>query len=176
MQNIINIIVFLLILGSIIIIHELGHFLAAKYFRVYCSQFSIGFGPKIWSKQGKETAINDANKYRNEQIPGAEAESDKILQDAEASKQQRINEANGQVARFNAMYEEYAKYPEVTKKRMFYEAVEDILPEIKVIIQSADGNTSTVLPLDSFVSESNSSINDRLSDEKADGDTEGEEE
>ena len=55
MQNIINIIVFLLILGSIIIIHELGHFLAAKYFRVYCSQFSIGFGPKIWSKQGKET-------------------------------------------------------------------------------------------------------------------------
>ncbi len=128
------------------------------------------------AKQGKETALNNANKYRNEQIPGAEAESDKILQDAEASKQQRINEANGQVARFNAMYEEYAKYPEVTKKRMFYEAVEDILPEIKVIIQSADGNTSTVLPLDSFVSESNSSINDRLSDEKADGDTEGEEE
>lgn len=55
MQTIINIIVFLLILGSIIIIHELGHFLAAKYFGVYCSQFSIGFGPKIWSKQGKET-------------------------------------------------------------------------------------------------------------------------
>jgi len=55
MQNIINIIVFLLVLGSIIIIHELGHFLAAKYFGVYCSQFSIGFGPKIWSKKGKET-------------------------------------------------------------------------------------------------------------------------
>lgn len=55
MQTIINIIVFLLILGSIIIIHELGHFLAAKYFGVYCSQFSIGFGPKIWSKKGKET-------------------------------------------------------------------------------------------------------------------------
>ncbi|MEG0592388.1 MAG: M50 family metallopeptidase [Coprobacillus sp.] len=55
MQNIINIIVFLLILGSIIIIHELGHFLAAKFFGVYCGQFSIGFGPKIWSKKGKET-------------------------------------------------------------------------------------------------------------------------
>lgn len=55
MQTIINIIVFLLILGSIIIIHELGHFLAAKFFNVYCSQFSIGFGPKIWSKKGKET-------------------------------------------------------------------------------------------------------------------------
>ena len=55
MQNIINVLVFLLSLGSIIIIHELGHFLAAKFFGVYCGQFSIGFGPKIWSKKGKET-------------------------------------------------------------------------------------------------------------------------
>lgn len=107
------------------------------------------------AKQGKETALNNANKYRNEQIPNAEAESDKILQDAEAQKQERINEANGQVARFNSMYQEYAKYPEVTKKRMFYEAMEDILPDIKVIIQSKDGSTSTVLPLDSFVKEEN---------------------
>lgn len=127
------------------------------------------------AKQGKETAINNANKYRNEQIPGAEAESDKILQDAEAAKQQRINEANGQVARFNAMYEEYAKYPEVTKKRMFYEAVEDILPGIKVVIQSADGNTSTVLPLDSFVSDNTSSINNAPDEGNTDHDTEGEE-
>ncbi|MCM1267865.1 MAG: FtsH protease activity modulator HflK, partial [Bacteroidales bacterium] len=78
------------------------------------------------AKQGKETALNNANKYRNEQIPNAEAESDKILQDAEAKKQERINEANGQAARFNSMYQEYAKYPEVTKKRMFYEAIEEV--------------------------------------------------
>lgn len=55
MQTIITFIVFLLILGSIITIHELGHFLAAKWFGVYCGHFSIGFGPKIWSKKGKET-------------------------------------------------------------------------------------------------------------------------
>lgn len=108
------------------------------------------------AKQGKETALNNANKYRNEQIPGAEAEADKILQDAEAAKQERINEANGQVARFNSMYQEYVKYPEVTKKRMFYEAMEDVLPEIKVIIQGKDGSTNTILPLDSFVSENDS--------------------
>ncbi len=108
------------------------------------------------AKQGKETALNNANKYRNEQIPGAEAEADKILQDAEATKQERINEANGQVARFNSMYQEYVKYPDVTKKRMFYEAMEDVLPEIKVIIQGKDGSTNTILPLDSFVSEDTS--------------------
>ncbi len=123
------------------------------------AEVSNAFKEVETAKQGKETALNNANKYRNEQIPKAEAKSDEILQNAEAAKQERINEANGQVARFNAMYEEYVKYPEVTKKRMFYEAMENVLPDIKVIIESADGTTSTVLPLDSFVSNS-SSIND----------------
>ncbi len=113
------------------------------------------------AKQGKETALNNANKYRNEQIPKAEANSDEIIQNAEAAKQERINEANGQVARFNSMYQEYIKYPEVTKKRMFYEAMEDILPDIKVVIESSDGTTSTILPLDSFVTDNSSSDDGR---------------
>ena len=99
------------------------------------------------AKQGKETAINNANKYRNEKLPGAEAEIDKIKQ--EAQKTQRINEANGEVARFNAMYEEYVKNPQVTRQRMFYEAMEDVLPRLKVVIDGTD-QTSTILPLDSF--------------------------
>ncbi len=125
------------------------------------------------AKQGKETALNNANKYRNEQIPNAEAEADKILQDAEARKQERINEADGQAARFNSMYQEYAKYPEVTKKRMFYEAMENILPDVKVVIQSKDGSTNTVLPLDSFVSGSNAAgdtaEDNTVSEEEQDG-------
>lgn len=129
------------------------------------------------AKQGKETALNNANKYRNEQIPSAEAEADKILQDAEAAKQERINEANGQVARFNSMYQEYVKYPEVTKKRMFYEAMENVLPEIKVIIQSKDGAASTILPLDSFVTQDSQaeqeSVNGTI-EQSADGEETGE--
>ena len=107
------------------------------------------------AKQGKETALNNANKYRNEKIPEAEAAADKIVQDAEATKENRINEADGQVARFNSMYAEYVKYPEVTKQRMFYETMEDVLPSAKVIIQGTDGNSTTttineLLPLDSL--------------------------
>lgn len=116
------------------------------------------------AKQGKETALNNANKYRNEQIPNAEAESDKILQDAEAQKQERINEANGQAARFNSMYQEYAKYPEVTKKRMFYEAIEDVLPDVKVVIEGEGGQTTTMLPLDSFVTQEGSSLTGNAED------------
>ena len=102
------------------------------------------------AKQGKETALNNANKYRNEKLPEAQAQADQIIQDAEAQKQVRINEAEAEVARFNAMYEEYVKNPETTKMRMFYETMEDILPGLKVIINGSDG-TQTMLPLDSFV-------------------------
>lgn len=102
------------------------------------------------AKQGKETALNNANKYKNEKIPEAQANVDKILQQAEAKKQERINEANGQVARFNKLYEEYAKFPEVTKQRMFYETMEEVLPSLKVVIESGNGNTQTVLPLEKF--------------------------
>ena len=103
------------------------------------------------AKQGKETAINNANKYRNEKLPTAEAEADKIIKEAEAYKQERINEATGQVARFNAMYEEYIKNPTVTKQRMFYETMEEVLPDLELIIDSSNG-VQKVLPLDSFFS------------------------
>ena len=107
----------------------------------------------ITAKQGKDTALNNANKYRNEQIPQAEAEADKILQDAEAEKESRINEAEGQVARFNSMYEEYVKYPAITRQRMFYEAMEDVLPDMKVIIEGGNGSqVQQLLPLEPFSS------------------------
>lgn len=103
------------------------------------------------AKQGKETAINNANKDRNEKIPQAEAECDQIIKNAEADREARINEAEGQVARFNQMYAEYSKYPLITKQRMFYETMEDVLPGMKVYIVDDDG-TQKMLPLDSFTS------------------------
>lgn len=102
------------------------------------------------AKQGKETAINNANKYRNEQIPTAQAQADGIIKDAEAQKTQRVNEATAQVARFNAMYEEYIKNPVVTKQRMFYETMEEVLPGLKVIIESPTGDVQTFYPIESF--------------------------
>ncbi len=103
------------------------------------------------AKQGKETSVNNANKYRNEQIPKAEAEADAIIKDAEAEKTKRINEATAQVARFNSMYEEYMKNPEITKQRMFYETMEEVLPELKVIIESSEGQVQTLYPIESFI-------------------------
>lgn len=103
------------------------------------------------AKQGKETAVNNANKYRNEKLPTAQAEADRIVKDAEAYKEERINEATGQVARFESMYEEYIKNPTITKQRMFYEAMEEVLPDLEVIIDSSNGDgVQKLLPLEPF--------------------------
>lgn len=106
------------------------------------------------AKQGKETAENNARKYESEKIPAAEAEADRIVKEAEAAKEARINEANGQAARFEALYEEYIKFPLITKQRMYYETMEELLPDLKLIIDSSDGSVEKWLPLDSLESDS----------------------
>ena len=92
--------------------------------------------------------MNKAKEYQNSQLPAAQAEADNIIQQAEADKQARIAEAQGQVERFNKIYEEYKLFPTVTKARLFYERMENVLPGCKIII--TDGTTSTVYPVDSF--------------------------
>lgn len=97
------------------------------------------------AKQKAEELENVANKYRSENIPAAQAESNAILQKAEAQKQERIKEAEGQIARFKAMYEEYMKSPEITKTRMYYEAMEALLPFMKVVIQGENGSVINIV-------------------------------
>lgn len=103
------------------------------------------------AKQSAETIINEAKAYRNAQLPAAEAEADKLTQNAAYLKQKRINEAIEQVAMFEAMYEEYARNPQITRSRMYYEAIEDALPGVRVYIDATgEGNVDMMLPLDSF--------------------------
>lgn len=99
------------------------------------------------AKQGKESAINEANAYRNAQLPAATAEADRIIQEAEATKTARINEAKGQVARFNEEYNEYKNYPLITKQRMFYETMQDVLPKLQVIVDQGDGSVMKYYPV-----------------------------
>ena len=100
------------------------------------------------AKQGMETAINNANADANTRIPAANAQADKIITDAQAEKEALIAEAEGQVARFNSLYEEYIKFPLITKQRMFYETMEEVLPNMNIYI--TDGSTQTMLPLEPF--------------------------
>ena len=104
------------------------------------------------AKQQAETVVNDAKAYQNAQLPQAEAQADKLIQNAQYLKQKRVNEAIEQVAMFTAMYEEYARNPEITKARMYYEAIQEILPDVKVYINASgdDSEVQMLLPLEQF--------------------------
>ena len=106
------------------------------------------------AKQKAETVINDAKAYQNAQLPLAEAQADQLIQNAEYLRQKRINEAIEQVAMFEAMYAEYALNPDITLSRMYYEAISDILPNVKLYINTSDGasDVNMLLPLESLVS------------------------
>jgi len=105
------------------------------------------------AKQDRQTAINQAKAYENANIPRAEAEADQLKQNAEFLKQDRINDAVKQVAMFEAMFSQYQLNPNINKKRMYYEMIEQILPGVKVYINAGDNNNvSMILPLEDFAS------------------------
>ena len=104
------------------------------------------------AKQQAETVVNDAKAYQNAKLPNAQAQADQLIQNAEYLKQARLNEAVERVAMFTAMYEEYALNPEITRSRMYYEAISQILPGVKLYINTGDGNNvDMLLPLESIV-------------------------
>ena len=105
------------------------------------------------AKQNAEAVVNEAKAYQNAQIPAAEAQADQLVQNAEYLKQARINEAVEQVAMFEAMYEEYALNPQITRSRMYYEAISQILPGVKLYINTSgdSGDVQMLLPLESLV-------------------------
>lgn len=104
------------------------------------------------AKQSADTAVNNAKKYANEVTPAAAADADEIIKQAEAYRQSKINEANGQASRFSELYNEYEKYPLITKQRLFYEAMEEILPDMKLYIVDEKTGVQTGLPLEEFAS------------------------
>ena len=104
------------------------------------------------AKQKAETVINDAKAYQNAQLPKAQAQADQLVQNAEYLKQKRINEAVEQVAMFNAMYAEYANDPQITRSRMYYEAISEILPDVKLYVNTgATSDVQMLLPLESLL-------------------------
>ena len=103
------------------------------------------------AKQTAEAVVNEAKAYENAQIPNAEAQADKLLQNAEYLKTKRINEAIEAVAMFEAMFVEYEQNPDITRSRMYYEAISKVLPGVRIYINTGDGQSvEMLLPLESI--------------------------
>jgi len=98
------------------------------------------------AQQEKEKLINEARRDYNKVIPLAEGEKDQRIREADGYRLKRINEAEGDVARFSALLEEYIKAPEVTRRRIYIETLQEVMPGIrsKIIV---DEKGSSILPL-----------------------------
>jgi len=98
------------------------------------------------AQQEKEKLINEARRDYNKVIPLAEGEKDQRIREADGYRLKRINEAEGDAARFDALLAEYIKAPEVTRRRIYIETLQDVMPAIrsKIIV---DEQTRSILPL-----------------------------
>jgi membrane protease subunit HflK len=97
------------------------------------------------AQQEKEKLINEARRDYNKVIPLAEGEKDQRIREADGYRLKRINEAEGDAARFNALLAEYIKAPVVTRRRIYIETLQDVMPGIrsKIIV---DEQTRGILP------------------------------
>ena len=80
------------------------------------------------AQQEKEKLINEARRDYNKVIPLAEGEKDQRIREADGYRLKRINEAEGDVARFSALLAEYIKAPIVTRRRIYIETLQDVMP------------------------------------------------
>ncbi len=109
-------------------------------------QVKDAFNDVNQAQQERETLINQARSEYNKVIPKAKGQAEETVQRAEGYAMERVNNALGEASRFNALYLEYVKAPEVTKRRIYLETMEEILPRAgNKIITDEGGNN--LLPL-----------------------------
>jgi membrane protease subunit HflK len=101
------------------------------------------------AQQDRENAINIANGDYNEAVPRARGQADQTIRGAEGYRFKRVNEAEGDIASFNAILEQYSKAPEITRTRLYLETMGDVLPSMgpKIIIDDAMKQLLPILPL-----------------------------
>lgn len=103
------------------------------------------------AQQEREKAINVANGEYNRAVPKASGEAEKMVAEAEGYATQRVNEAEGNVARFTALFAEYQKAPEITRRRLYLETMEEVIPRLGgfVILDEEASQVLPFLPLNS---------------------------
>ncbi len=101
------------------------------------------------AQQQKETLINQAKSEYNKVIPKARGQAEETIQNAKGYATRRVNNAQGEVARFNALYKEYVRAPEVTKRRLYLETLQEVIPKLgdKIITPKEGGNTIPLLQM-----------------------------
>jgi len=119
-------------------------------------QVQAAFDDAVKAKQDQERQKNEGQAYANDVIPKARGSAFRLIEEASGYKVSIENEAKGNASRFEQIMVEYNRAPEVTRKRLFLEAQEEILSSVtKIIVDQKDSNSLLYLPLDKLINQSN---------------------
>ena len=108
------------------------------------NQVRAAFDDVVAANQDANRAVNEAEGYRNEVLPRARAEATELTEGAIGYRDSKVAAATGEAARFVALAEAYRQAPEVTRKRLYLETMEVVLPEVDKVIVGP--GTTSVLP------------------------------
>lgn len=113
------------------------------------SQVQASFNEVNKAQQDRENAINIANGDYNKAVPRARGEADQTIRAAEGYRFKRVNEADGDVAAFSAVLQQYVKAPEITRTRLYLETMSEVLPLMgqKIIVDDSLRQLLPILPL-----------------------------
>ena len=108
----------------------------------------------IKAREDLERLVNEAQSYSNGIIPEARGAAQRMREEAGAYKSQVVSKAEGEAQRFTNLYIEYAKAPEVTRDRLYIDAVENVMMNsTKILVDTESGNNMLYLPLDKLIQE-----------------------
>lgn len=114
-------------------------------------QALAAFRDVVSAQQDQESAVNEANAYRNRVVNEAKGDAARITQSAEAYREQAVREATGDASRFNAILAEYRRAPGATRDRIYIETMQRVLQRSnKVIIDGKGASAPIILPPDVF--------------------------
>ena len=115
-------------------------------------QVQDAFSDAVRAREDEERYKNEARAYAAEILPRARGDANAMLQQAEGYKQRVINEAQGDTSRFTSVLDEYAKAPEVTRQRLYLDAMQGVLgSSTKVLLDVEGGNNLLYVPLDKLL-------------------------
>ena len=111
-------------------------------------QVAAAFKDVVSAREDKERMINQAQGYRKAVIPETRGKAAEMLRRAEGYREEKIKRSQGDVMSFLAQYEEYRHAPEITRKRIYLETMEEILPRMhKFLLGSKNSGVVPLLPL-----------------------------
>ena len=122
-------------------------------------QVQAAFDDVIKAREDEERLKNEAQAYANGIVPEARGRAQRVLEEAGAYREQVVASAEGEAERFNALLAEYSKAPEVTRERLYLEAVQEVFSNTnKVMVDVEGGNNVMYLPLDKMTSSSSAAV------------------